>query len=77
MFECFKSKVTRLKKARRLTVESQRYQKIAGLLGPTKDDAAQFEHAIGIVNLASSIENESCGCAVCAAIRLHRRGAPK
>jgi len=77
MFECFKSKITRMKKARRLTIESQRYQKIAGLLGPSNDDAATFDHMHELIARASSIENASCGCEVCSMIRLHRRGAPK
>jgi len=77
MFECFKSKITRMKKARRLTIESQRYQKIAGLLGPAKDDAAQFEHMRELIARASSMENASCGCDVCSMIRNHQRSAPK
>lgn len=77
MFECFKSKLTRLKKARRLTIESQRYQKIAGLLGPAKDDETQFGHAMELARIAASIDNASCGCDVCAMLRKHQRSAPK
>lgn len=79
MFECFKSKLTRMKKARRLTIESQRYQKIAGLLGPSKgdDDEEQFTSAIELVKLAQSVENASCGCPVCALLRKHQRSSPK
>jgi hypothetical protein len=73
MFECFKSKIARMKKARRLTIESQRYQKIAGLLDPKTDDGEQFELMTKLVKLARSLENESCGCQVCAALRQHQR----
>ena len=73
MFECFKSKISRIKKARRLTIESQRYQTIAGLLGPSSDDNATFKRAAEIIERASKIENESCGCDMCAWLRLHRR----
>ena len=76
MFECFKSKLTRMKKARRLTIESQRYQKIAGLLGPAKDDSddeEKFAGALELVKIAQGVENASCGCDVCALLRRHKR----
>ena len=77
MFECFKSKITRMKKARRLTIESQRYQKIAGLLGPAQDDEQQFAQALELVRLARGRDSASCGCEVCALLRQHQRSLPK
>lgn len=74
MFECFKSKVERMRIARRLTLASKRYEQIAGLLGPGKDEEKTFEEAKEIIARASTIENESCGCEMCAWLRLRRRG---
>lgn len=73
MFECFKSKITRIKKARRLTVGAQRYEQLAGLLGSGKDEDKTFAEAKEILARAATIENESCGCDMCAWLRLRRR----
>ena len=74
MFECFKSKQEQMRVALRKRRAIKRYNQIAGLLGAGKEDTPEvFERAKEIVRLASTIDNASCGCEVCAALRLERR----